>query len=53
MFFRGSDFYPSRISDPGTRIPDPATAIKGSVFDLFSKMNIILFMKKHKIFEPF
>jgi hypothetical protein len=28
MFFRDSHFCPSRISDPGTRFPDPATAIK-------------------------
>jgi hypothetical protein len=50
------DFYPSRIPDPGSRIPDPKTATKERgekkfgvilffVATNFTKLNIILFMK--------
>jgi hypothetical protein len=50
------DFYPSRIPDPGSRIPDPKTATKergekNSVIILFfevtnfTKLNIILVLK--------
>jgi hypothetical protein len=28
MFIPDPDFYPSRIPDPGSRIPDPKTATK-------------------------
>jgi hypothetical protein len=28
MFIPDPDFYPSRIQDPGSRIPDPKTATK-------------------------
>jgi hypothetical protein len=50
------DFYPSRILDPGSRIPDPKTAIKERgekklvvipfyVATNFTKLNIILVFK--------
>jgi hypothetical protein len=57
MFIPDPDFYPSRISDPGSRIPDPKTATKERdekkfvtihlfyVATNFTKLNIILVLK--------
>jgi hypothetical protein len=48
MFIPDSDFYPSRIPDPGSRIPDPKTATKESCE---KKLVVIPFwsQKFHKI----
>ncbi len=56
MFIQDPDFYPSRIPDPGSRIPDPKTATKERgekklvvipfiVAINFTKLKIILFLK--------
>jgi hypothetical protein len=56
MFIPDPDFYPSRIQDPGSRIPDPKTATKErgeKKFDViplhvatnFTKSYIILVLK--------
>jgi len=55
MFIPDPDFYPSRIPDLGSRIPDPKTATKERgekncyntlfVVTNFTKLNLILFLK--------
>jgi hypothetical protein len=64
MFIQDPDFYPSRIPDPGSRIPDPKTATKERgekklvvipfiVAIIFTKLKIILFFKcRRKKFGP-
>ncbi len=65
MFIPDPDFYPSRISDPGSRNPDPKTAMKDigeKIFVVipfygvinFTKLNYFIFeMLKKKIWANF
>jgi hypothetical protein len=53
MFTPNPDFYPSRIPDPGSRIPDPKTAAKEKGEKKISCHTFLCSLKFHKIVNYF